>query len=78
MNSLFDNSEPIALFAEVILPLPLNGTFTYRVPMSQEQEADIGKRVVVQFGSKKVYTGIVKSLHNQPPQKYNAKPIIEF
>lgn len=61
-------------YADVLLPLPLKGTFTYEVP---DGMADIvrGSRVIVQFGSKKYYTGIVTDLHNNPPD-YNIKPIM--
>lgn len=60
-------------FAEVILPLPIKGTFTYEV--LPEHELDIGFRVAVQFGQRKIYTGIVHSLHNQKPELYKTKPI---
>jgi len=60
-------------FVEVILPLPLAGTFTYRVPRTLQNEVEAGKRVVVQFGRKKLYTGIIRRVHDTPPQAYQAK-----
>lgn len=60
-------------FAEIILPLPLKGTFTYEVP--QHWHLRIGQRVAVQFGKRKVYTGIVHSLHNNKPELYKTKPV---
>lgn len=55
-------------FAELILPLPLGNTFTYAVPLHLRQEAQVGMRVVVQFGQRKYYSGIIYRLHNQPPK----------
>ena len=68
----------LALFVEVILPLPLKGTFTYRVSRELEDEVAKGKRVVVQFGRKKLYTGIISELHDKPPTGYQAKYIEEL
>lgn len=70
--------SPLALFVEVILPLPLQGTFTYRVPRKLEQNVAVGKRVVVQFGRKKLYTGIIAETHDRPPTAYQAKYIEEL
>ena len=63
----------LALFVEVILPLPLAGTFTYRVPRELEHEVAVGKRVVVPFGRRKLYTGIIFEKHDRPPKEYQAK-----
>lgn len=63
------------LFADILLPLPLPGLFTYHVPMEMEDEVAVGVRVIVQFGSKKVYSGLVKHLHHKTPS-YAAKSIL--
>jgi primosomal protein N' (replication factor Y) (superfamily II helicase) len=42
-------------FVDVIVPLPVPGVFTYRVPHELNGEVLLGKRVVVQFGKKKIY-----------------------
>lgn len=63
-------------FAEVILPLPLYRSFTYRIPEAIAGTIAVGFRVLVPFGRKKFYTGIVESLHNQEPQGYEVKEII--
>lgn len=68
----------LALFVEVILPLPLVGMFTYRVPRELEGDVVIGKRVVVQFGKKKLYTGIIANSHDRPPTGYQAKYLDEL
>lgn len=62
-----------AQFVEVILPLPLAGTFTYRVPRNLEIDIMVGKRVVVPFGRRKLYTGIILEIHGNPPTNYQAK-----
>ncbi len=50
------------MFADVLLPLPLVGSFTYRVPANLEGSLAVGMRVLVPFGKKKVYTGIVTDI----------------
>lgn len=59
--------ERITLFADVLLPLPVSGTFTYRVPFELNDQISPGIRVVVQFGSRKIYTALVLKVHDQPP-----------
>ena len=43
-------AERQTLFVEVILPLAISRTYTYRVPFDMNGKIGIGKRVVVQFG----------------------------
>src|SRR5690606_16103773 len=38
----------------------------------------IGYRVIVQFGKKKILTGIIAKIHHKPPKAYEAKPILDF
>ena len=63
-------------FAQIILPLSLKGTFTYMVPDFLQSEIAVGKRVLIPFGGKKIYTGIVHSLHKTQPEGFLAKEII--
>ena len=63
------------MFAEIILPLPLNTTFTYEIPSDMESQLQVGSRVLVQFGRKKFYTGIVDSIHPNRPG-YEVKPLM--
>lgn len=63
------------MFAEVILPLPLYSSFTYSVPVEMEHEIRSGSRVLVQFGKRKFYTGIVTATHTTAPVNYEVKPI---
>lgn len=65
------------LYAEILLPLPLSATFTYAVPSGIAAEVRAGHRVIVPFGARKFYTGIVVSLSNIPPEGgYEVKEII--
>ncbi|HCS20683.1 MAG TPA: primosomal protein N' [Bacteroidetes bacterium] len=61
------------LFADVILPFSLPSTFTYRVPREWNETIAVGKRVVVPFGKKKYYSGMVLHVGDQPPKGYEAK-----
>ena len=68
--------ERITLFADILLPLPIEGAFTYRVPYEINQMAVVGQRVVVQFGKKKIYTGLIKKIHQTPPKGFEAKYVL--
>ena len=64
------------LYAQVILPLPLYSFFTYSVPEEMEQSVTVGSRVLVQFGRKKFYTGLVAGFTLEPPGNFEIKPIM--
>lgn len=70
--------ERITLFADVIIPLPIPKLFTYRIPFELNEVVQVGARVVVQFGNKKVLTAVIARLHNQSPEHYQAKYILEL
>lgn len=65
-------------FADVVVPIPIPGAYTYRVPQKFEEGVSKGCRVIVQFGRRKVYTGIIAKVHNQPPANYEAKYILDL
>lgn len=65
-------------FVDVLLPLAVTKSFTYRLPKNLATHAQIGKRVVVPFGRNKLYTGIVINIHQNPPKAYTAKYIDSF
>ena len=52
--------------------------FTYKVPRTLTDQVGIGFRVIVQFGKKKVLTGIIGKVHQKPPSAYEAKPILDI
>jgi primosomal protein N' (replication factor Y) len=49
-------------YARIILPLALDQTYTYEIPTEMQDQVDIGSRVEIQFGSKKLYAGIVHEI----------------
>ena len=63
------------LFIDIIVPLSVANKFTYRIPKEMNEFIAIGKRVIVQFGKSKFYTGIVYTVHTNPPKDYAAKYI---
>lgn len=65
------------MFVDVILPLPLDGVFTYSVPTSEEGRVREGARVVVPFGRNKTYVGIISNIHHQSPEGYQTKDILQ-
>lgn len=62
-------------YINVILPLPLEKQFTYEVTQDEAEFLQAGIRVAVPFGKTKIYTGIVAGVHQNAPQRYEAKPI---
>lgn len=60
------------------MPLNLKGTFTYKIPEELLQEIQIGMRILVPFGGKKIYTGIVFEIHDRQPETFTAKEIISI
>ena len=65
-------------YADLILPLPLQGTFTYAVPASIQSAVRVGMRVLVPFGRSKTYLGIVARLHDERPQGYEVKSVAQL
>lgn len=67
--------ERITLFADVILPLAVPQLYTYRVPYEWNSFIQPGQRVVVQLGKSKLYTALVRKVHQVPPKQYATKYI---
>ena len=65
------------LTANIILPFPLNDTYTYYVPQVMEEHICVGQRVIVSFGAKRFFTGIVYSL-GEASDVADLKPIAEI
>jgi primosomal protein N' (replication factor Y) len=65
-------------YAQIILPLNLKGSFTYKVPDELIPDIQLGMRVLVPFGGKKIYTGIVFDLHDNAPENFVAKEVISL
>ena len=63
-------------YVDVIIPLPLEGTFTYSVPHDLAERVRFGVRVAVTFGASKVHTAIVVRVHQDKPA-FNVKDIVD-
>jgi primosomal protein N' (replication factor Y) (superfamily II helicase) len=66
-----------ARFADIILPLAVRGRFTYRIPDDILDMVQTGVRVRVQFGARKLYSGIVCNIHDNKPAVKNIRTIIK-
>ena len=64
-------------FADVLLPLPLQGLFTYRVPQELNDSVGFGMRVVVPFGKSKLYSALVLKVHENAPRQINTKYVLD-
>ncbi|WP_460218506.1 replication restart helicase PriA [Psychroserpens sp. MEBiC05023] len=62
-------------FINVILPIPLEKSFTYAITKAEAEFLKPGIRVSVPFGKTKIYTALVIEIHNNAPQVYEAKEI---
>ena len=63
-------------YVDVILPLPLEGTFTYSVPEPMMAQVRMGVRVLVPLGRSKTYTAMAVRLHSEKPE-FETRPIIQ-
>ena len=63
-------------YVDVIVPLPLEGSFTYAVPENLRDRVRFGVRVAVTFGTSKVHTAIVVHVHDNVPD-FKVKAIID-
>lgn len=57
------------------MPLSIPQSYTFGVPLELQDDIKVGCRVEVQFGQRKIYSGLVKRLHNEKPDIYAVKPI---
>lgn len=65
------------VYADIILPLPLEGVFTYSVPDGMTAAVMPGMRVVVPFGRSKKYIGVVLRTHGEKPS-FDVKDILSL
>lgn len=66
------------LFVEMLLPVPIPKLFTYRVPYALNEKISIGQRAIVQFGDRKILTGIIANIQDTPPKDHEAKYLLEI
>jgi len=62
-------------YIDLILPLPLQKLFTYKINNLEREFLQVGMRVAVPFGKNKIYTGIIYAIHAKQPDAYEAKEI---
>lgn len=67
------SKEIIVKFVDVIIPLAVEGVFTYVVPEILEEKIREGVLVIVPFVGNKKYTGLVCRVHSEKPLGYEAK-----
>ncbi|WP_370898029.1 replication restart helicase PriA [Chryseobacterium gossypii] len=65
-------------YAQIVLPLNLKGSFTYKVPGELVSTLQTGMRVLVPFRGKKIYTGIVFEIHDEEPESFVPREIISI
>lgn len=76
---IFDQDDTrITLFAELLLPVPIPKLFTYRIPFQLNDVVKIGQRAIVQFGDRKILTGVITELHSNSNQEYEVKSVLEL
>lgn len=67
-----------SIYVDVVLPLALRNTLTYAIDATQTELARPGMRVVVSLRAGKLYTGIIWRVHNERPEGYDVKPVVDF
>ncbi|MFL5744488.1 MAG: primosomal protein N' [Niastella sp.] len=66
------------LYAEVIIPLALPKNYTWSVPEPLRDQIKPGVRVEVVLGKNKKYAGVVKRLHHEKPEAFEAKDLLNI
>jgi len=64
------------LFADIIVPVAVAGSYTYTIPPQLMEEVKRGSLVTVDFGQSKSQTGLVIRLHDRAPEGFTPKEII--
>ena len=65
-------------FIDVILPIPIQKTFTYSVTTDEANFLQKGMRVAVSFGKSKMYSALVLNIHQTKPTLYETIDIIQI
>jgi primosomal protein N' (replication factor Y) (superfamily II helicase) len=77
-TNLFETDEALAWYVDVMIPVPITGLFTYRIPDELVHIIKPGCRVMVPFGKRKLYTAVVRKVHNNAPEGYQIHYIQEL
>ena len=65
-------------YADILLPMPLADKYTYSIPRHMQMQCYVGSRVLIQFGKKRIYTGVVFQTHNNKPEHFEVKQILDI
>jgi primosomal protein N' (replication factor Y) len=68
----------MTLYADVVLPLPVDQTFTYAVPRDAEEKLAAGMRVLVPFGGRTLTGFVVGTRKRKQPGDLKLKSVIEM
>jgi primosomal protein N' (replication factor Y) len=69
--------HPGETYADILLPLALPETLTYRLPEELCAAAKPGQRVLVNLGKNKILTGLIWRIHFSPPS-FEARNVISM
>ena len=75
---IFTFSHHHFMFAEIIIPLALPKNYTWSVPAHLQQQVKPGCRVEVVLGKNKKYAGVIKKLHQEKPEAFEPKDILNL
>ncbi|WP_300599221.1 primosomal protein N' [Niabella sp.] len=75
-NELPYQSAVTTDFAEVVIPLALPLNYTWAIPEHLKEAALVGCRVEVNLGKSKKYAGVIKRVHQTPPEFFEAKELV--
>nr|WP_298790373.1 primosomal protein N' [uncultured Allomuricauda sp.] len=67
----------MSYFLDIVLPIPLERLFTYRISPQEAEFIQKGMRVAVPFGKSKIYTALAYDVHQNAPEAYEAKEIYQ-
>jgi len=65
-------------YADIILPLAIKGRLTYSIPSNLLSLARPGVRALVQLGNRKLYSGIIARIYNNPPGLSKIRPVVDI
>lgn len=68
--------DAVQTYVQVVLPLAVPKPYTYAVPEELVVDIAFGKRVEVQFGKSKRYSGLIVAIGHEPPDRHRPKPIV--
>jgi primosomal protein N' (replication factor Y) len=75
---LYGPTNTRKVFAEIIIPLALPINYTWLVPEHMLSDIKVGCRVEVNLGKNKRYAGVVKQLHHEAPEFFEAKEVLNI